>query len=393
MAKRWGYSILVVMLLGLYVPSAQAQEGDPPLGSGWVSVASAGGQLAGNADQGFVVLGGNDLDNPVTSAAYSPDGVNWESVVIDTPTGDPWGVTDVAVGDAGFVAVSPDADDDPFVAFSADGRAWERLTPGMWAHHVVAGPTGFVALARTPGSCADTTDVWFSADGREWARTEAPIEGCDVVVATSSETGWHFVAKAGDSVRAASSTDGRTWTRLDIAQAPPAEPLQTGGALAVSGETWVLSTSTSEPPASAPELWVSSDGGSSWSEPDVGVVGDGAQGQFQPWTFAVTDLGFVGVGLIEDLTDANQGFVLFSAQGNDWSVYVLEGCCTDIVENAGSLLGAGPGAVATWSPAQADLAATGARSMLAMVAVALATIIVGAAAMVLSRQLLTRRTS
>lgn len=390
MTKRWAGSVSVAglfALFALFAPVALAQGNDPSVGSGWVPVASVGGQLAGNTDQGFVVVGGNDFDNPVTNAAYSPDGVNWEPIVIDTPTGDPWEVTDVAVGYAGFVAVSSHSDDDPFVAFSADGRTWERLTVGMWAHHVVAGPAGFIALSRTPGSCADTTDVWFSADGRDWARSDAPIEGCDVVVATSSDTGWHLVAKAGSSVRAAGSLDGQTWTQLDIAQGPPAEPLRLGGALAVSGDTWVLSTTTSDPPSSAPGLWVSRDGGSSWSEPEVAVVGGGAQGQFQPWTFAVMDLGFVGAGLIEDLSDANQGFVLFSAEGTDWSVHVLEGCCTDIVENGGSLLGGSPGGVAAWNPAPSDLPTTGARSLLVMIVVALATIVIGGAAVVSSRHL------
>lgn len=375
---------LAMLMVATPVAWAQSDETGDWLGSGWVQVLDEGGQLAGNPEQGFVVIGGNDFDDPVTDAFYSADGSTWEQISIDTPTGDPWGVMDVEVGPAGFVAVSVSGGDqggNGFVAFSADGRTWETQQPRMF-HTVVAGPGGYIAESGSPTACPATTTLTVSADGRDWAVIPDATGGCSEIALDSDDDGWHLFGSRGEGVRVATSADGLEWVDLEASGTPGAEPLRGGFTLGVLGDVWAVSASTDELPGPHPGLWVSSDDGITWTTPEITTVGDVIEGDYQPWGWTVTDAGFIGYGLIEDLTDADRGFVLYSPGGDEWHQYVIDGCCQDIVANGDGLLGASiGGGVYAWSP-DATLAATGSGTR-TMVEVALLMVVGGAAAVLI----------
>ena len=95
-------------------------------------------------------------------------------------------------------------------------------------------------------------------------------------------------------------------------------------------------------------------------EPTIDVVGAGLHGDYQPWEWTVTEAGFVGVGLVEDLSDNDTGFVLFSEDGQSWAMYNnLEGCCSSLASDGHALLGASYVGVTRWTPEPAELAVTG----------------------------------
>ncbi|NNC42080.1 MAG: hypothetical protein HKO03_02425, partial [Acidimicrobiia bacterium] len=110
----------------------------------------------------------------------------------------------------------------------------------------------------------------------------------------------------------------------------------------------------------APELWVSHDGGVTWAETDIEPVGAVAKGQYQPAKMLATPYGFMGTGPIEDLSidgDA-PGFVLASADGHSWRMWPQYGF-VDMAVAGDVILGAAPSDVLSWTPASGELALTG----------------------------------
>ena len=379
MARLALIGFLVVAVWSALVPGVAAAQDDqtsPPLASGWAEVLDGGLEMAGNPDMGYVVFG-FDFGTGTVESFYSVDGESWDRIDVDTPTGDPWGVTDVGLGPAGFVAVSgmPGEHDidERFFSFSPDGRNWERvdrdaLPGGRFAHTVVTGSAGYMVEAAGPSECPSTGAIWFSADAQSWSQSQAPIERCGVAAITTTGSNWNLIAGGVNTVRIASSDDGLNWTELDTEQPPPSEPFIVEVELAVSGNTWMLMTSTVDIPGLSPGLWVSTDAGKNWSEPSIEIPAESPRGDYQPRSWTVTDNGIYGVGLIEDLTDNDQGYVLYSADGASWHQFILEGCCNDLAETPNGLLGVGTGGVYSWSP---QLATTGSSNAVTLIALAL----------------------
>ncbi len=194
-----------------------------------------------------------------------------------------------------------------------------------------------------------------------------------MAIATSTRNGWHAVTKAGTNVRIVTSSDGVHWDIVNGPSLPPAAELRTSGALAVREDVWALSTLSLSPPEPAPGLWVSTDGGRTWSAQTIAPPANGPLGRFMPFSWVVADLGFVGVGLIEDLTDNNNGYVLHSADGTNWRLDVISGCCRDITAGGPGLLGVGSGLYA-WNP---ELPATGLAHVTPLVIAAVVLVIFG----------------
>jgi hypothetical protein len=148
----------------------------------------------------------------------------------------------LAIG--GLDATAPDGTPWPPTAWtSVGGSAWDRLPDssafvaphGGWREFIaaiVASGDGFVAVGLEgldDGSSAEAA-AWFSPDGNTWARATVP-DGAgatmDQVVVTDhgfvalGEAGYSIHAGFGDGTAIWTSPDGRAWTRLATAQAPP----------------------------------------------------------------------------------------------------------------------------------------------------------------------------
>ena len=237
-------------------------------GETWTSVA-APGQLDSvglvdvvEAADAYVALGVGTLggiDRPHAVFLASPDGRSWSrlgQVPGSADTYPEW----LAGGHDGVLAAGTDADGDPAVWGSPDGRSFERLAielpTGLSVSDPQADDGGYVAL----GGSGSPPAMLRSADGTKWSATA--IDSAGDVFATRLVPGeWGWVVQgswaptcAGDASCPASamawwSGDGRAWGRLPSDGSPAA----TGGSIVVSAGMHGL---------------LAIDGASAWSSPD-----------------------------------------------------------------------------------------------------------------------------
>jgi len=147
----------------------------------------------GGGDRGFAVVGGRVFRDNMTpsggmaSAWHSRDGLAWESATADQGLAvgdtipiddypDP-GLTDVAWGPAGFVAVGLTTPPDPrggSAMYSSDGGTWTRaLFPDAarsWPAAVTSNGSTYVIVGVARAKGTPRAAVWLSADGRSWRR-------------------------------------------------------------------------------------------------------------------------------------------------------------------------------------------------------------------------------
>ena len=159
----------------------------------------------------------------------SPDGESWERVAdIDVEPEIWFGIVEIAVGPAGFVAVG-EYDYEAIVFHSPDGFAWSRVDdddfrsgPNTAVWGVTAWGEGYLAT----GSDGVTVAAWTSADGVEWSRVDPEVFGDTKSSANSviaGDFGLIIAGGAGPSVAEAQgaiwqSDDGLEWNRIDIAE-------------------------------------------------------------------------------------------------------------------------------------------------------------------------------
>jgi len=180
----------------------------------------------------------------------STDGVSWNRLAGDDPAMNQGTVAlyGVTAGGPGLVAVGLGCDDveelcmaHPMAWTSTDGVAWSRSSPdpnvfGTWGgmSGVISSEHGIVAVGNSfvesdPQSLLVRPTVWLSADGVEWERAWSgdEFDGAGAALGTgfSSITsnpdgllvgvGMATNSQGGFVAAVWTSTDGRTWERID----------------------------------------------------------------------------------------------------------------------------------------------------------------------------------
>jgi hypothetical protein len=277
---------------------------------------------------------------------HSTDGITWTpgDGIPPMTLGGP--VVDLAGGPEGFVAVGAtgaSSPTSPVVAFSPDGARWERIEPESlprswisWFSGVFAGPDGFVIAGTDTSAPGSSTFVWYSDDGRTWVETDLDL-GDGPVAVTSTTTGWMLLrADDADGETDASSEvwtseDGTAWTEVDTVRAPPARALFRSfwaTPLVADDDSVVLVLAGAvddDPGPRSPTVWVSNDGGRTWTERTVWA--DPGRAGFQIHDTAVTGSGLLLAGYQDRPGSVGVEFVHHSSDGVSW-----EHCWTDPVE-------------------------------------------------------------
>ena len=193
---------------------------------------------------------------------------------------------------------------------SADGGTSWRLAPvraadggepplGHAATLVAGGPRGWLAVGPQA--------IWTSGDGLTW--TLAATHGIPRVrVLTETASGF----LAGDANGAVWVTHDRvTWRQLRAIQLAPGETLRDISAAAARGPATVISGTVARGAATYAGVWLSTDGGASWTRVTVPADHDATAG--------IAGLSSDGAGLLAVRPGRTAGGVAyFSQNGNDW---------------------------------------------------------------------------
>ena len=225
------------------------------------------GQISVAAGPGGLVVASADGDASGTAStrlATSLDGATWRALPAAALPGGMF-VTDLVASPSGYLAVGWTASGagsrGSIVLRSTDGRTWRRADPAGSARFVVslaAGSSGFVALARDPGT-GEAARWWRSSDGSSWI----PLAGYPPLGPAACRSGCTAAPDglfAGDGVRlvallggpgaaAWTSSDGSSWRSLGVGgDLPPATAtgavLFPGGVLVNDGSTSWYGTAT-----------------------------------------------------------------------------------------------------------------------------------------------------
>lgn len=192
-------------------------EDEPELGVDAVALIG----IAVRGDGQFMIVGqtGSPMGPDQGTAAWvSPDGVDWER--IDVPMAGPALAFDR--GARGFVVVAGDE-----LWFSPDGSAWEMTAQGVT--DVAAGDEGFVAVRghREEGG----GDLLASSDGVNWLESDAFARVMDVAPLGGD---WYATGAPGDELEIFvwRSENGLDWSPiLNVNDLTPADGPKTGRGL------------------------------------------------------------------------------------------------------------------------------------------------------------------
>ena len=214
---------------------------------------------------------------------------------------------------------------------SANGGASWRLAPvqapgggepplGYPAARLAGGPGGWLAVGPQA--------IWTSPNGLSWtlAATHGIIPmrpGDGMWVLNSTSSGFLAAGVAADGGQATqaviwTSRDGLTWQRATAAQlglAGPGETVQSISYITSRGPDTVISGQVSAAGTTYSGVWLSTDGGSTWTR--VTVPADHGAGT------AITGLAFDGSGLLavrpgRSASGATDAVAYFSPNGSGW---------------------------------------------------------------------------
>ena len=386
--------LVLLPLAGAVAAQSTETESIPDFSTGWVlrsaEVASAldGGQLAGTALLGYVVIG---LDG---EAHYSRTGEMWEPISLPPGIQEVDHFVDIAASARGFVAIANpnEPNHSVFVAFSPDGRNWEQADPAELPQpliekggvfEVTAGPDGFVIVGVE--ECA--VFAWFSPNGRNWTLANLPQE-CGSLLIAPADDRWVAAASSieGGEVSVLSSRDGVNWLDSE-ATAPPPMNVLSRDSIASMGETLVLAGAQFLGNSEMPALWTSSDGGLTWIEAPVDVEVEERLSELALFPMVVNDLGFVGSFYREIIGgELEPGAIVYSPDGATWFAYSADEIFFEMVGAGDSVVALGVDGVYTWTPPGSDLLAfTGTGMTGRLVSVGVAMTVIGLAALFFRR--------
>jgi hypothetical protein len=184
-------------------------------------------------ERGFIAGGSASSDGKQIAALWtSPDGNSWTRLPNDAAGFGEGEITDLAIGDAGYVAVGWSGDGG-MAWTSMDGETWERVPEsasftgdgGINMLAVTYGPGGYVAVGyeSQPENEAmiDRGVAWISSDGLEWQRIDSDLFTTAILEdVTTTDAGYVAVGldwtpapiHAGVWV----SPDGLEWSQVDV---------------------------------------------------------------------------------------------------------------------------------------------------------------------------------
>lgn len=188
---------------------------DPALGGGEMRAVAAG-------PNGFVALG-VDAEGEGNSVAWtSADGVSWSGPmpVPTIPTGST--ISGITATPDGLLAYGslPAGQEQPVIWLSVDGSAWEQLLlpgpPGGVVNDIAVGDAGMVAVGGGFEDDPGEVLTWASINGREWELTsDGATLGAMFGVAFTGDSfvavGARDLARFRFDAAAWVTTDGRTW--------------------------------------------------------------------------------------------------------------------------------------------------------------------------------------
>jgi hypothetical protein len=258
------------------------------------SISFAGGQFFVGAAEGFW---------------RSYDGRTWEQ--LSASRSERVSLTgEVTSHSAGLVAVGQEYSmssgagwaSSPTASWSADGTSWETVElplPDPAPEAVDGLPVGAASSVASNGGQLvavghrdQTGLIWTSTDGRTWERSDSLAPAASSIADVMwIDDRWLAVGTGADGAPAAwTSIDGAGWSGLEIA-IPPAG---SGGFTHLAGNHRSLIGLVPPSPDVEPALWVSTDGGSTWTA--AAARPEDAEHVVQARGVAITADGWVAVG-------------------------------------------------------------------------------------------------
>ena len=237
---------------------------------------------------GVIAVGTDEASGAIWT---SPDGRSWTQVQDDRLSSSPYPLWRIIAGGPGWVAVGDDGRGNGWVWLSDDGIDWSVITDDTFSSDRYGGPValydvvvhgdqlvavGTIGYLDTPSL---RNGVWVSDDGLEW-ELAAPDGGPALAVSRDDARG----VLVGFDDTPLLSIDGFAWTE-GAAPAPPPT------AQVVFHDTWALAAGRDY----AAGVWVSIDGGETWTQSNPTTPGFAADSLTQD-VAATVDGGVVVVG-------------------------------------------------------------------------------------------------
>jgi len=265
--------------------------------------------------EGVIVVAGVDTRNGGSPVAFrSVDGVAWESVQIEGPSGTFTSIHAVVATPEAFVIIGSDnadtidgTDNAMIVWRSVDGRTWDRVPGpqiGLGALPAAAmSVAGRIVLVGSTGGFGGQAAAWTSDDaGLTWNAGSIPTSESDVRFSamTHLASGPNGLLALGERRPQVSggtvedpfvegpdgqlvngeqdlavwwSDDGSSWTEQDVVDLP--ESLELNTSLVSGSAGFLITTESITATESTVRVWVTSDGSdlTAVQAPDSGLVG------------------------------------------------------------------------------------------------------------------------
>jgi hypothetical protein len=282
---------------------AHLAEGDPALTSG---TALMYGITAGGPGLVAVGMSCEDDEFPCIAGPYptvwtSADGTAWTRTQLEQGAAGGGVMLDVEVTEHGIVATGSIHEpapgggtaSSPVAWLSPDGITWSRVWQGatvldvevpLGANALALSPDGLiVGVGSAPGEHGEgVAAIWISSNAENWERIDptssafGSTAGYDVIMLDVAVGPNALVAVGSDGGTQAAvwtSTDGRSWARVDTSQQPLESTTSLGAIAAIHGGFMAVGPHGFVDQAERPvTLWTSPDG-VSWSR--VQVIGAG----------------------------------------------------------------------------------------------------------------------
>jgi hypothetical protein len=272
---------------------------------------------------GLTVAVGNADGHPAVWRR-APDGT-WSLVSARALSGLPGGLTSVAQGPLGWIAVGSVRDNGtvvPAAYQSADGVTWTAL-PGLAALAgsgaqflgVAAGPGGYLVVGRQGAGSQASAAFWWSGDLRGWSNGgNSGNAGSIATAAIPVGNGFAAVGEEKDCHTIWVSPDGKQWAGHDLAKPDGAQSATLVSVTASTAGRIVAAGFATRNGTDVPIVVTSADGGVHHTQ----VVLSAPTGPAAVTAVTATGSGYVAVGLAGPKS-AQTAVTWTSKDGTSWS--------------------------------------------------------------------------